>query len=102
MVGKSSWDNMLRRTKTLFRTSWDFDCHGRRGCIKRLPNGGLSKLMRMLRKLKRTSPNSGRYSVTLMGHSMGSIVASDAASHGERTRGLVVPSRRRSVVLSES
>jgi IS30 family transposase len=25
-----------------------------------------------------------------------------AASHGERTRGLVVPSRRRSVVLSES
>ncbi len=26
----------------------------------------------------------------------------NAASHGERTRGLVVPSRRRSVVLSES
>ncbi len=38
---------------------------------------------------------------------LGSIVSATdpvavAASHGERTRGLVVPSRRRSVVLSES
>jgi pimeloyl-ACP methyl ester carboxylesterase len=76
MVGKSSWDNMLRRTKTLFRTPGDFKINASGNSMNQEPNGGLSKLMRMLRKLK-VSKNADKFSVTLMGHSMGTIVASE-------------------------
>jgi len=62
MVGKSGWDNMLRRTKLLFRSSIDynkfdepsaidpFNSSTIQSLVYRNSNGGLSKLMRALQQ----------------------------------------------------
>ncbi len=90
MVGKSGWDNMLRRTKLLFRSSIDYNKFDEPSAIDpfnsstiqslgyRNSNGGLSKLMRALQQPQfRKYQQSKKLSVTLIGHSMGAIVMSE-------------------------
>jgi len=74
-IGKGGWDNMLRRTQTVFRTSGEFkkdifedDINENR--FGRLPTGGLARLMAKLQEL----PDKDDYKVTLVGHSMGTII----------------------------
>lgn len=86
MVGKSSWENMLRRTKLLFRTpddypddfSWNYPAT--QSLNYRNSSGGLSQLMRALQVFKPLQQQN-RLSVTLIGHSMGTIVLSDLLRH---------------------
>jgi len=103
-VGKSAWDNMLRRTKTVFRTPDDY--HGKfgrtNGCTKEDTNvaldrlnsvpfneddfcddglylkqemGGVSRLLRAINEVSGNGGNS-KASFTLIGHSMGAIISS--------------------------
>lgn len=100
-IGKSSWDNMLRRTKVLFRSPSDYSIQQSRlinftmeqsneeftseslSHMSMLPfeyrdsKGGVSKLMQALRSLKKYQQINKRLSVTLIGHSMGTIVMSE-------------------------
>lgn len=77
--GKSAWDVMLRRTDLLFHTDDDFttksqvaneaptlqDIH---------PNGGLSVFMRRLQEEIARDGGAQAWDITLVGHSMGTIV----------------------------
>jgi pimeloyl-ACP methyl ester carboxylesterase len=103
-IGKSSWDNMLRRTKVLFRSPSDYSTKQNKlahftmeqsneeftsADYKSKPpfeysdsKGGLSRLMQALRLLKKYQRDSNKedknkLSVTLIGHSMGTIVMSE-------------------------
>lgn len=95
-VGVSAWDNMLRRTMNVFRRSADysrevaptdsqsvdFDEHTLRPTkpeseSKSPPSGALAKLMRKLRSLKTKDSNGPQYAVTLIGHSMGTIILNE-------------------------
>lgn len=100
MVGKSSWDNMLRRTKLLFRSPTDYNLKQEKlelSTVEQIEDmvtinswnypqpqsykyrnstGGLSVLMRALQKFKPLQQED-RLSVTLIGHSMGTIVMSE-------------------------
>lgn len=78
-VGTSAWSNMLRRTKTLFRAPSEFDIRDRRDNreeVERVldtePTGALATFLRELSDMIASSPDE--YELTLMGHSMGTIV----------------------------
>ena len=104
MIGKSSWENMLRRTRLLFRSPTDY----KSGQEKTEPStservdelltidswnypreqsydyrsskGGLSELMRGLqpfREYQQINQQNKKLTVTLIGHSMGAIVMSE-------------------------
>jgi len=93
-IGKSAWENMLRRTKTVFNSPNDYKlnkkeleiCEARLisnpgeecDAFNRSPGGGAYKLMRALGDYK-LDPKSKLEGVefTLIGHSMGSIVATE-------------------------
>lgn len=95
-VGVSAWDNMLRRTINVFRRSDDYipkdaptDTQTRdfdkltltaptaENESKSPPSGALAKLMLALRGLKTKDSNGPQYTVTLIGHSMGTIVLNE-------------------------
>jgi hypothetical protein len=79
-VGKSAWDNMLRRTKTLFRNPDEFDIRDHYtnpakvdAALNRTSSGALSIFFARLSKHIQRNNNS-TYKITLIGHSMGTIV----------------------------
>jgi pimeloyl-ACP methyl ester carboxylesterase len=79
-VGKSAWDNMLRRTKTLFRKPEEFDIRDHFEDAKKVeatldatPSGALSIFLAELSKHINEN-NNNNYKITLVGHSMGTIV----------------------------
>lgn len=95
-VGVSAWDNMLRRTMNVFRRSDDYipkddptDTQSRdfdkltlsaptaENESKSPPTGALAKLMRALRGLKTKDSNGPQYTITLIGHSMGTIILNE-------------------------
>lgn len=81
--GKSAWDNMSRRTQTMFRSPEQFarpamtneirEAHERTG---RPADGAVARLMQALDDLAAANP-SNHISITLIGHSMGTIVANE-------------------------
>lgn len=102
MVGTSAWGNMLRRTQTVFRDPMDFTTQedrnqivteGRKAAdmnnvnLENRSGGGLSKLMEALRRLKKeferenakkeNAKKEKPYTVTLIAHSMGSIILNE-------------------------
>jgi len=81
--GKSAWDNMSRRTQTMFRAPEEFsrpvatnEIRVARQRVGEPAAGAVAQLMQSLGGLVAADP-SNRYSVTLIGHSMGTIVASE-------------------------
>lgn len=93
-VGVSAWDNMLRRTMNVFRRSDDYipkdaptDSQSRdfdklklmaptaENESKSPPSGALAKLMLALRSLK--TEDGPQYTITLIGHSMGTIILNE-------------------------
>ena len=96
-VGKSAWDNMLRRTKTVFRRPDDY--HGKFGRLdfnltnivvsdenennitelfSKKDSGGVSRLLEIINEASKSSGNIGnsKSKFTLIGHSMGAIISS--------------------------
>ena len=85
-VGKSAWGNMLRRTKTVFRTPDDYhgqfsnvefgdNGYGVRRIFSKQETGGVSRLLRTINKLN-SETNNKDIAYTLVGHSMGAITSS--------------------------
>ncbi len=103
IFGKAGWDNMIRRTQTVFRKPTEFDPKERTftGEVGEIstqvagsdpptldpilkpeesdPTGGLSILMEELRNLKKQA-GQDNYQVTLIGHSMGTIILNELLS----------------------
>ncbi len=103
MFGKAGWDNMIRRTQTVFRKPTEFvpkerTFTGEVGEITQqmagydsptldpilkpeesVPTGGLSILMEELRNLKKQKGQDD-YKITLIGHSMGTIILNELLS----------------------
>ncbi len=82
-LGKSAWDNMSRRTQTMFRFPEQFERPNAtneltiaRHQTGQAAQGAVAQLMRSLHDLITNSPPD-RYSITLIGHSMGTIVANE-------------------------
>ncbi|HXT40415.1 MAG TPA: hypothetical protein VN887_10365 [Candidatus Angelobacter sp.] len=82
-LGKSAWDNMSRRTQTMFRNPGDFDRPARKtelgdalSRVGRAPHGAVSRLMQRLEDLI-AADSANHYEITLIGHSMGAIVANE-------------------------
>jgi pimeloyl-ACP methyl ester carboxylesterase len=80
--GKSAWDVMVRRTGLLFHTDGDFstesqvakDAHANRGFQHVQAHGGLSVFMRRLQEEIARNGGAEAWDITLVGHSMGTIV----------------------------
>jgi pimeloyl-ACP methyl ester carboxylesterase len=80
--GKSAWDVMVRRTDLLFHTEEDFstdsqvakEAHEQRGFQHIQAYGGLSVFMRQLQEEIAHNGGVGAWDITLVGHSMGTIV----------------------------
>jgi pimeloyl-ACP methyl ester carboxylesterase len=81
--GKSAWDNMSRRTQTMFRAPGEFDrpattneIRVARRRVGEPAEGAVARLMQALAEFVAADP-SNHYSITLVGHSMGTIVANE-------------------------
>jgi pimeloyl-ACP methyl ester carboxylesterase len=81
--GKSAWDNMSRRTQTMFRAPGEFarpattnEIRAARGRVGEPAEGAVARLMQALDGFVTGDP-SNRYAITLIGHSMGTIVANE-------------------------
>lgn len=72
--GTSAWDNMLRTTETMFRADGEFNGADVAENRYRPASGAVARLMK---KLAAGLPRSEGYNVTLIGHSMGAIVAGE-------------------------
>jgi pimeloyl-ACP methyl ester carboxylesterase len=81
--GKSAWDNMSRRTQTMFRSPEEFtrpattnEIRVARRRVGEPAEGAVARLMQALDDLASADP-SNHYAITLIGHSMGTIVANE-------------------------
>ena len=81
--GKSAWDNMSRRTQTMFRSPAEFaqpamtnEIPLARHRVGEPAQGAVARLMQALDDLAAANP-SNHYAITLIGHSMGTIVANE-------------------------
>jgi pimeloyl-ACP methyl ester carboxylesterase len=81
--GKSAWDNMSRRTQTMFRSPGEFarpamtnEIRPARHRVGEPARGAVARLMQALDDLAAANP-SNHYAITLIGHSMGTIVANE-------------------------
>ncbi|HTY87279.1 MAG TPA: hypothetical protein VMB80_07430 [Candidatus Acidoferrum sp.] len=81
--GKSAWDNMSRRTQTMFRSPAEFErpaisneVWAARERVGQPADGAVARLMKSLDDLAAADP-SNHYAITLIGHSMGTIVANE-------------------------
>jgi hypothetical protein len=76
-AGRNDYANMHRRTSTMFRNPSEFSAYEVRADYVR-PSGAVSIFLDALDSLLRTDTAGGkRYSITLIGHSMGGIVANE-------------------------
>jgi pimeloyl-ACP methyl ester carboxylesterase len=81
--GRSAWDNMSRRTQTMFRAPDEFarpattnEIRVARRRVGEPAEGAVARLMQSLDDFMSADP-SNHYAVTLVGHSMGTIVANE-------------------------
>ncbi|MCX7824338.1 MAG: hypothetical protein N2689_02145 [Verrucomicrobiae bacterium] len=81
-LGTSAWDNMYRRTRTMFRQPGEFDVSQERNDSAKLrqrltspPTGAVAEFMRHLGAL--IAASNRNYQITLIGHSMGTIVLNE-------------------------
>jgi pimeloyl-ACP methyl ester carboxylesterase len=80
--GKSAWDIMLRRTDLLYHTDGEFStesdvakqAHAEKGYQHVRADGGLSVFMRRLQDEIARNGGANAWDITLVGHSMGTIV----------------------------
>jgi len=80
--GKSAWDIMLRRTDLLYHTDGEFstesdvakEAHLEKGYQSVQADGGLSVFMRRLQAEIAQHDGADKWDITLVGHSMGTIV----------------------------
>ena len=80
--GTSAWNNMLRRTRTMFRRPQEFNVEKGWTDLARLrqrlespPTGAVAEFMRHLSAL--AAQTNHHYQITLVGHSMGTIVLNE-------------------------
>lgn len=71
--GKGAWDTMLRRTRTLFHSDSEF----RNPSPDRHASGGLHKFLTRLRTIMTANEGQGSWEITLVGHSMGTIIVNE-------------------------
>ncbi len=76
-MGRSAWENMVRRTQLLFYTPDNFGLKASReflstGVMDMEGKGALSDFLRRFQKEVNDSP--GQWEITLIGHSMGTII----------------------------
>ena len=87
--GKAAWENMLRRTKVVFRTPSEFDIKSVRKDPSKVDEaacaqarGAMSGLFRELTDFinpdGKSNPFDSEYEITLVGHSMGAIIMNQA------------------------
>ena len=78
MVGKGAWDNMLRRTRTVFESPVT-NGNDPNNSLPSTTAGGLSLLMDALSQLNETRDRDGKPPLrfTLIGHSMGAIIMNE-------------------------
>lgn len=75
--GKSAWDTMLRRTKVMFDGTDEFALTNARNTTA-TGSGGMARFMdALLARLKEPDAAGTSWEITLVGHSMGTIVASE-------------------------
>lgn len=76
--GETAWISMLRRTRLIFRTPEEFENFEIHADTNRF-NGlaDVSSFLRMLEDEVSKNGNSEGYSITLISHSMGAIIAND-------------------------
>jgi hypothetical protein len=80
--GKSTWEIMLRRTDLLYHTDGDFStasdvakrAHTEKGYQHVQADGGFSVFMRRLQEELERNGGADAWDITLVGHSMGTIV----------------------------
>jgi pimeloyl-ACP methyl ester carboxylesterase len=73
-LGSSAWFSMHRRASVMMRTADQFDRNGKRVDDYRAPNGALALFLDTLAGFTRRNPG---YRISLVGHSMGAIVATE-------------------------
>jgi hypothetical protein len=83
-IGQPAWENMLRRTKTMHRKTSEFNLHEYDGTVEESERkhelttpdalGGVSDFFSVL---SRTLSSHPKHSITLIGHSMGAIIAAE-------------------------
>jgi pimeloyl-ACP methyl ester carboxylesterase len=73
-LGSSAWFSMHRRASVMMRTADQFDRNGIRVDSYRKPNGALASFLDTLGAFTRRNPG---YRISLVGHSMGAIVATE-------------------------
>ena len=71
--GKGAWDTMLRRTRTLFHADGEF----RNPSPETQASGGLYKFLARLRSLMLANGGQDSWEITLVGHSMGTIIVNE-------------------------
>ena len=95
-LGTPGWDNMHRRTKVMFRAPNEFSqrtktaplsCGGKRVAERSASSEGYSRptgaVSVLLDSLKCLVVSDARYRITLIGHSMGAIVANEIVRMGD-------------------
>ena len=88
-LGKAAWENMLRRTKVVFRTPSEFDIKKIREDSSQVDaalrsealgavSGLFSELTNLINPRGSADSFSSNYEITLVGHSMGAIIMNEA------------------------
>ncbi len=78
--GTSAWDDMLRRTELLFHTDAEYGPHPEgpgtppSGYLGVAPQGALARFLGRLTRLVAEEGGPGAWEITLVGHSMGTLV----------------------------
>jgi pimeloyl-ACP methyl ester carboxylesterase len=89
--GTAAWDNMVRRTRVVFRTPSEFDLGKRRDnpaaveqTLSSPATGAISRLFKALTDFMKPADNQdvfeSDYEITLVGHSMGAIIMNHIVS----------------------
>ena len=74
-VGVGAWNNMLRHTETMFDRTDTETRHQHTPVEEEVANDQTGAMAMFLAKLRDNRPPSGTYEITLIGHSMGAIIA---------------------------
>ena len=81
--GTPAWENMHRRTKTMFRADNEFERTEEKAHDYAPPRGAAAIFLEELQRLV-DEDSTTEYEITLMGHSMGAIVASEMVRTADR------------------
>jgi pimeloyl-ACP methyl ester carboxylesterase len=81
-LGTPAWENMHRRTRTMFRSANEFQRTSEGAQDFAPPAGAVAVFLDELQRLVREDSTT-RYEITLVGHSMGAIVASEMVRSAE-------------------